>query len=217
MAHPPFVLLGILASVIGAWVVVEQVDVRLPGDRTGYEPDQPILFSHQLHAGEMQVPCLYCHVGVEKSRHAGVPPASVCMNCHKFVASTLAAVRAEERASIEESRPPRPVVSPEIRKLYRALGLDDAAKPVAGAVPRPIEWVRVHDLPDFVFFDHRSHVTQGIACATCHGDVASMQRVRQVSSLSMGWCVNCHRLTNLKGLPDGRPARASTDCSACHY
>lgn len=217
MAHVPYALLGVVASALGVLVVADQVTVRLPGDRTGYEPDQPIRFSHQMHAGELQISCLYCHVGAERSRHAGVPPVSVCLNCHKFVAAPLADVRAEEKRATDEKRAPRPVVSPEIAKIYRALGLDDAAKPVAGAVPRPIDWVRVHDLPDFVFFDHRSHVGQGVACTTCHGAIESMQRVRQAHSLSMGWCVNCHRSANATGLPDGRPARASTDCSACHY
>ena len=80
-----------------------------------------------------------------------------------------------------------------------------------------MRWAKVHNLADFVFFDHRSHVGAGFACATCHGPVDAMARVRQFSDLSMGWCVNCHRASNLSGLPDGRPAAASTDCSTCHY
>ena len=112
MAHPPFAVLGLLAAVAGVWVVADQLDLRLPGDRTGYEPDQPIRFSHQMHAGELQVPCLYCHVGAERSRHAGVPPATLCMNCHKFIAAPLADVRAEEKAASAEKRAPRPIVSP---------------------------------------------------------------------------------------------------------
>jgi hypothetical protein len=217
VAHPPFILLGVVASALGVWVVADQVSVRLPGDRTGYAPEQPIRFSHQMHAGELQIACLYCHLGADRSRHAGVPPTSVCMNCHKFVAAPLADVRAEERRANEEKRAPRPVVSPEIAKLYDAAGVDGAGKPVPGKQASPVDWVRVHDLPDFVFFDHRSHVAQGVACASCHGAVDTMPRVRQVNSLSMGWCVNCHRAANATGLPDGRRAHASTDCSACHY
>jgi len=210
------VLVAILAALV-AVVVVQGADIRLPGNDIGYEPDQPVRFSHQLHAGELAIQCLYCHVGADRGRHAGLPSEQICMNCHKFVAAPLADVRAEEAAATKEGRPAKPVLSAEIAKLYRAQGLDDAGKPVPGAKPHAIEWVRVHNLPDFAFFDHRSHVTQGLACATCHGPVDAMARVRQFSDLSMGWCVNCHRTANATGLPDGRPAAASTDCSTCHH
>jgi hypothetical protein len=210
-------VLGTILAVLVGFVVAQGADLALPGNHLGYEPDQPLLFSHQLHAGELQINCLYCHVGAERSRHAGVPSEQVCMNCHKFVAAPLADVRAEEAAAAKEKRPVRPVLSPEIAKLYRAQALDDLGKPAPGATPRAIRWTRVHNLPDFVFFDHRSHLTAGLACATCHGPVDAMARVRQFSDLSMGWCVNCHRTANLTGLPDGRPANAPTDCSTCHY
>jgi hypothetical protein len=169
--------------------------IHLPGNHQGYEPVQPIAYSHRLHAGELQIQCQYCHFGADKSRHAGIPPANVCMNCHKFVTAPLGAVRAEDELAEKEKRAPRPVVSAELRKLY------DAVEHTS-----PIAWTRIHSLPDFVYFDHRPHVHAGVACQQCHGPVESMERVRQAGDLSMGWCVNCHRGRN-----------ASTNCSTCHF
>jgi hypothetical protein len=178
---------------------------HLPGNQQGFEPVQPIAYSHRLHAGELQIQCQYCHFGADKSRHAGIPPASVCMNCHRFVTASLGAVRAEDEIAEKEKRTPRPVVSRELSKLYAA---------VNGA--QPIAWTRIHALPDFAYFDHRPHVNAGVACQQCHGPVESMERVRQVSDLSMGWCVNCHRVANRTGIA-GRRVNASTNCSTCHF
>jgi hypothetical protein len=189
---------------------------RLPGNNQDYEPLQPVAYSHRVHAGDLQMPCLYCHFGAEKSRHAGIPSANVCMNCHKYVTSALGAVRAEDEAAKKENRKPRRVIAPEVRKVYAALGLDDELQPDRTGKTAPIVWTKVHNLPDFVYFDHRAHVTVGVACQTCHGPVETMERVRQVTSLSMGWCVNCHRTSNEQGVA-GRPVRASTACSTCHY
>ena len=209
--------------------------VRLPDNQLGYEPAQPISFSHRLHAGELQVSCLYCHSGAERSRYAAVPSANVCMNCHRFVTAPLGAVRAEDEQAKKEKRPARRIVSPEIQKLYDALGLGDTLKPDSAKQPRPIEWIRIHNLPEFVYFDHRPHVNGGVACQTCHGPVESMERVRQAKDLSMGWCVNCHRGVNRDGIdgkgsfnsppapgalgpaPASHRVYASTDCSTCHY
>ena len=190
--------------------------VNLPGIQQGYEPEQPIAYSHRLHAGELQIACLYCHFGAETSRHAGIPPAGVCMNCHAFVTAPLGAVRAEDEAAAREKREPRRVVSSELAKLYRALALGEDLRPVPGAARTPIAWVRVHNLPDFVFFDHRPHVAAGVACQICHGPVETMERMRQESDLTMGWCVNCHRDANRTGI-GGKAVRASIDCVACHY
>lgn len=202
---------------LGAVVVVQGAEIRLPGNHVGYEPVQPVAFSHALHAGDLRIACAYCHTGTERSRHAGLPPTQICLNCHAFVPARLADVRAEEARATAAGEPPRPVVSPEIQKLYRALGLDDAAKPVPGKAPTSLPWVRVHNLPDYVRFDHRPHVAAGVECAECHGPVETMERVRQVSDLSMGWCVSCHRAAEARARPDGRRAQASTDCSACHH
>lgn len=207
----------------------------LPGNQRGYEPAQPIAFSHRLHAGELQVQCLYCHSGAEKSRHAGIPATNVCMNCHRFISAPLGAIRAEDVRAKKEGREAHRVVSPEIQKIYDAMALNDQMKPDPAKESRPIQWIKVDNLPDFVYFDHRPHVNAGVACQKCHGPVETMERVRQVEDLSMGWCVNCHRAVDRAGL-DGKgnftsapaPAAhgpvpvthrvyASTDCSTCHY
>jgi hypothetical protein len=144
-------------------------------------------------------------------------------------------VRAEEELAQEEKRSPRRIVSPELKKLYAALALDENLQPDPGKAPQPITWTKIYNLPDFVYFDHRPHVNAGVTCQTCHGQVETMERVRQVGDLSMGWCVNCHRGVDRAGL-DGKgnftsaPAPAftgvkpvthriyaSTDCSTCHY
>lgn len=196
----------LLTAVAGTW--------HLPGNNQGYEPVQPIAFSHQLHTGEMGIQCLYCHHGAEVSRNAGVPAAAPCLSCHRFVTNRLALMRKEDEAAQKENRKPKPVVSEELKKLYDALAVDDKMPPDPERA-RPIEWVRVHDLPDFVFFDHRAHVQAGVTCQECHGPVETMQRVRQHRSLNMGWCVNCHRKVNAEGVK-GKRVQASTDCATCH-
>ena len=189
---------------------------RLPGDQQGYEPVQPIAYSHRLHAGELQIDCLYCHFGAAKSRHAGVPPTQVCMNCHGLVTASWGAVREEDERAKEEGREVREVFSPQIQQIYSAMGLDDQRKPDSAQPAKPIRWVKVHNLPDFVYFDHRPHVAIGVRCQSCHGPVETMERVRQAESLSMGWCVNCHRETGRTGVA-GRLANPSIDCVTCHY
>lgn len=171
--------------------------MRLPGNHAGFEPVQPIAFSHRLHAGELNIACIYCHSGAEVSRHAGTPAASTCMNCHRFVTAPRSMVRAEEELAKREKRKPRPVTSPELNKIYYALKTN-----------QPIVWTRIHETPAFVYFSHSAHVNAGVQCQTCHGPVETMERVRQIESLNMGWCLACHR-TNAR--------HPSTDCSTCHY
>jgi hypothetical protein len=151
------------------------------GSRQGYEPEQPIAYSHALHAGDLKMDCLYCHFGAEKSRHAGVPPASVCMNCHTRVLPD----------------------SPEVQKIRAAIDTG-----------RPIAWTKVHRLPDFAYFNHARHVSAGVLCQSCHGPVETMVRVRQVETMSMGWCLDCHR--NPPQGPGGTTLSPPTDCAACH-
>jgi len=190
---------------------------RLPGNQQGYEPVQPIAYSHRLHAGELQIDCLYCHTGAETSRHAGIPPAATCMNCHRFVTTTWGAVRAEGDIAKEEGRKPETIVSSEIAKIYGAMGLDETGRQRdRSAEPAPIAWTKVHKLPDFAYFDHRAHVNAGVICQSCHGPVETMERVRQFEDLSMGWCVNCHRQSNASGVR-GKAVNASIDCATCHY
>jgi hypothetical protein len=207
--------------------------VHLPGNQIGYEPVQPIAFSHRLHSGELNVSCLYCHSGAERSRHAGIPAVSTCMNCHRFVSATRGAVAAEDQLAQQEKRAPRRIVSVEIQKLYDALALNDKMQRDPARQPKPIAWTKIHNLPDFAYFNHAPHVNAGVKCQACHGPVETMERVRQVGDLSMGWCVNCHRGVNRAGIdgnftsapaPAAQSAKpvthrvyASIDCATCHY
>lgn len=208
----------VLLTCIAGCLVVLSVTAsswHLPGNQQGYEPQQPIAFSHHLHAGELGIQCLYCHHNAEFSRSAGVPSGETCLNCHRFVTAPLSVMRQEELAAQEEKREPRRIVSEELQKLFDTLAVDDGMNPDPQQA-QPIKWVRVHDLPDFVYFDHRAHVQAGVECQECHGPVETMHRVSQFSSLSMGWCVNCHRDATAQGV-QGKPVHASTDCITCHY
>jgi hypothetical protein len=126
----------------------------------GYQPVQPVPFSHALHAGELGIDCRYCHNTVEVSPHASIPPTQTCMNCHAMI-------------------------HPDSDKL----------KPLheSWKTGRPMAWVRVHDLPDYAFFNHSAHVLRGVSCVECHGRIDTMEVVRQAKPLSMGWCLKCHR------------------------
>jgi hypothetical protein len=208
--------LGVAVVLVGLMTLDAVWTWPLPGIQQGYEPVQPIAYSHRLHAGELQIDCQYCHSGAETSRHAGIPAASVCMNCHKFITAPLGAVRAEDDLAQKENRRAGEVVSPEIAKLYTAFGLGQDRQPAAAGGAQPIEWVKVHNLPDYVYFDHRAHVNVGVKCQTCHGPVETMERLRQAEDLSMGWCVNCHRDATESGVA-GQAVNASTDCVTCHY
>ena len=215
---------GVALGLLG--VSVRAQSYHLVGNHQDYSPEQPIDFSHRLHAGEMSIDCQYCHFGAESSRHAGIPATNVCMNCHKFVTSTFGALQAEDRIATEEGRPARPIVSEELGKLFATLNLEGPAEIAAWnpaeisaeqeAAFKPMPWVKVHNLPDFVYFDHRPHVNVGLECQKCHGNVESMERVRQVESLAMGWCVNCHRKYSEIGV-NAKPVHAPTDCTTCHY
>jgi hypothetical protein len=135
--------------------------------RTGYAPEQPIPFSHKLHAGEMAIECQYCHTQVEKGRHATVPSTNICMNCHNQV---------KRLHTADED-------SVHLAKLREHFENDT-----------PIEWVKVHDLPDHVYFSHQPHVkTAKIECSTCHGPVEKMDKVKVSVPFNMGWCLSCHR------------------------
>ena len=142
-------------------------------DNVGYKPDQPIKFSHSLHAGEKQMDCQYCHSSARRSAVAGIPSMNTCMGCHKFVATDKDPIKF-------------------LTKKYEA--------------NEPIEWIKVHDMPDFVRFTHQRHVNSGVSCETCHGDVKTMDTAQQSESLQMGWCVDCH----IKN-------EAPIGCASCHY
>jgi hypothetical protein len=177
-----------LVSGLGAW------QLSRVGIHQGYAPEQPIAFPHKVHAGDNKIPCLYCHYAARTSRHAGIPPASLCMNCHTMLEKQTVA----------------------IEKLKEAVQQQ-----------RPIAWVKVHNLPDFVYFNHSQHVLSGVACQRCHGPVESMDRVQQVAPLTMGWCLQCHREhANIPTVDLQRAALslshkqkpvAGLDCASCHY
>lgn len=149
------------------------------GAQIGYAPEQPIKFSHKLHAGQYGIDCQYCHTGVEKSKNANIPSANICMNCHYAV-----------------NQGPK-YGTTEIAKIYAAIGFDPATTEYSGET-KPIEWVRIHNLPDHVYFSHKQHVVAGnLDCENCHGKVQEMEKVQQVSLLEMGWCIDCHRETEV--------------------
>lgn len=200
--------LSLLVSAMGSW--------RLPDNQQGYAPKQPIAYSHRLHAGELQIDCKFCHSSAESSRYAGIPSSDVCMKCHRFVTSSFDEMQQEMKLAEEKGRKPNVIVSEELQKLYDALALDEKFQPIAGAEPKAIEWVRVHNLPDYACFNHQAHVGSGVSCQKCHGPIESMERVRQYASLSMGWCVNCHREATREGI-NGQEVNAATDCSVCHH
>lgn len=208
------VIVAILGTIgtVGMW----NTDVH-----TGYQPVQPIKFSHQLHAGINKIDCQYCHSGATKSKNASIPSLNVCMNCHNYVQAT-------DKYNGE--------ISPEISKIYHALDYDPKTKKY-GQNTKPIQWIRIHNLPDFAYFNHSQHVkVAGIECQKCHGPVETMEELYQYSPLTMKWCINCHRETevNHKGnayydniiaahekLKKGEKITAAvlggTECAKCHY
>lgn len=173
------------------------------GIHQGYAPEQPIQFSHKLHAGQYEINCNYCHTGVYKGKGANIPSANICMNCHNVIKRE----------------------SPEIQKIYRSLENDE-----------PIQWVRVHNLPDLAYFNHSQHTNVGgLECTNCHGEINKMEVVEQRSSLTMGWCIDCHRktevntkdnayydkLVELHNKENKEPLKVQNigglECSKCHY
>ena len=159
------------------------------GTNQGYMPVQPIHYSHKIHAGDNQIDCNYCHSSARVSKHSGIPSLNVCMNCHKTIYEYTGETSEEYSKAFYDA---------EIQKLYKAVGWDDAAQEYTG-VTYPVKWVRIHNLPDFAYFNHSQHVSvAGIECQTCHGPVEEMEIMYQHSPLTMGWCINCHRETNVK-------------------
>lgn len=184
----------------------------------GYEPEQPVPFSHKLHAGQLKMDCRYCHNTVETAAHAAIPPTQTCINCHSPAdgngAVSLTAVHAN---------------SPKLEEIHKSWA-DDT----------PVRWKRVHDLPDFVNFNHSAHVSRGVSCVSCHGRVDQMEVVSQVRTLSMASCLECHRnpaphlrppdkVTDMDWVPPESSAdlanllkdhwdiKANQNCSTCHY
>ena len=175
---------------VGAWFLYSYT-MQIGVDQ-GYEPVQPIHFSHKIHAGENGIDCKYCHSSARTSKTSGIPSLNVCMNCHKNISSFEGS---KDSVYVEHSKE---FYSAEIQKLYDAVGWDATTQSYTGK-EKPVKWVRVHNLPDFVYFNHSQHVSvAGVECQTCHGPVETMEIMRQHSPLTMGWCVDCHRQTNVK-------------------
>ena len=187
----------------------------------GYQPEQPIKFSHKLHAGENQINCSYCHYGARKSKHSNIPSAGVCMNCHMQI---------QEGPKYGKE---------EIAKIYKAVGWDpETFSYKEDYEQKPVKWVRIHKLPDLAYFNHAQHVTAGnLQCQTCHGPIQEMEEVYQYSSLTMGWCINCHREQEVQVKENGYYAQmheklkekygedvkvtvemiGGLECGKCHY
>ncbi|WP_298493507.1 c-type cytochrome [uncultured Algibacter sp.] len=155
----------------------------------GYQPVQPIHYSHKIHAGDNGIDCKYCHSSARVSKHSGIPSLNVCMNCHKSIYEVSPETATEEYS--------KEFYDGEIKKLYAAAGWDDAEQKYTGEA-QPVKWVRIHNLPDFAYFNHSQHVTvAGVECQTCHGPVEEMEVMYQHAPLTMGWCINCHRETDV--------------------
>ena len=184
------VILLLLSSAYFAYGFLMQIGVD-----QGYMPVQPIHYSHKIHAGANQIECKYCHSSARVSKHSGIPSLNVCMNCHRNIAE----YNGEE--DLEK------FYDGEIQKLYDAVGWDDVDQKYTGKT-KPVKWVRIHNLPDFAYFNHSQHVTvAGLECQTCHGPVEEMEVMYQFSPLTMGWCINCHRETNVKVQDNGTMKR----------
>ena len=168
----------------------------------GYAPEQPVPYSHKLHAGELGIDCRYCHANIERSQEAMIPPTQACMGCHAIVKKD----------------------SPKLAALRASWNGD-----------RPVEWVRVHRVADYVYFDHSVHLAASVGCVTCHGRIDQMDVVRQDKPLNMAWCIECHRnpgpnlrpkdqITNMTWTPSADEAaqyaeatlRGPEHCSGCH-
>ena len=166
------------------------------GRSQNYQPAQPIYYSHKVHAGVNQINCQYCHIGVYQGKQATIPSVNICMNCHmainEYKGEKIYNEEGEEVNGTEQ-----------IQKLYKYAGFEEG-KPWDASKAKPIEWVRIHNLPDHVYFNHAQHVKAGqVACQTCHGEIQKMGEVKQFASLGMGWCVNCHRETKVQFKDNG--------------
>ena len=180
------VVILLLSSAYFAYGYMLQIGVD-----QGYMPIQPIHYSHKIHSGANQIECQYCHSSAKKSKHSGIPSLNVCMNCHENIAE----YNGEEDL---EKGYTKDFYTNEIKKLYKAVGWDEDSQSYTGDT-EPVKWVRIHNLPDFVYFNHAQHVTvAGVDCQKCHGPVEEMEILYQYSPLTMGWCIDCHRETNVK-------------------
>lgn len=228
-------ILTLVLFVVGGYFVVKGA-VNL-GRSQNYEPEQPIYYSHKVHAGKNQISCLYCHGGAFEGKQANIPSLNTCMNCHMNITEyTGEDLFKHDGTKVDGTA--------EIQKIYDHVGYDPASRSYTGE-GKPVEWVRIHNLPDHVYFNHSQHtVAGGVQCQTCHGEIQKMDEVKQFSDLSMGWCINCHRETKVnfvdsagtkgnkfysiyekyhddikRGIRDSITVNdiGGTECQKCHY
>ncbi|MCZ2224059.1 MAG: c-type cytochrome [Chitinophagales bacterium] len=230
-----YITLVVLLLFISGGYMVTKGAIDL-GRNKDYQPVQPIFYSHKVHAGVNQISCLYCHGGAEKGKHANIPSVNVCMNCHKSITEYSG-------EQLYDGNGKKVDGTAEIKKLHKYAGFDvNNANAWNPNDAKQIEWVKIHNLPDHVYFNHNQHVEVGkVQCQTCHGDIPKMDEVKQFSDLSMGWCVNCHRETKVqfkdngfysiyekyhKELKNGKldstkgitvEKIGGTECQKCHY
>lgn len=192
-----FIAIGVILFFIfcGYWITNGAIEM---GRQQNYEPQQPIFYSHKVHAGVNQINCLYCHSSAEKGKIAMVPSPNVCMNCHKQISEYTG----EEKLITAEGKEVNGTA--EIHKLYEYTGWNLEKKDYnrdadGNIITKPIEWTKIHNLPDHVYFNHSQHVAVGkVQCQRCHGAIETMDEVYQFAPLSMGWCINCHRQTQVQ-------------------
>ena len=219
-------LMVIFFLLLGAWIVfgwLSQVGVD-----QGYKPIQPIKFSHKIHAGDNKIDCQYCHSSAKHSKTSGIPTANVCMNCHKNIS--------EVAEDTKVGTAGKEMLDKEIQKLYNAVGWDAENLKYTGET-KPIQWVKIHNLPDFVYYNHSQHVTvAGFKCQKCHGPVETMDEVYQYSPLTMGWCIGCHKDSEIDMTKNGyykkiheqlakkygikkvtEAEMGGKECGKCHY
>lgn len=232
-------VMGLLAvlALYGIWNWLMWVGVY-----KGYQPDQPIYFSHKIHAGENKIDCQLCHSGAKYGKVSEIPSVNVCMNCHKGIS--------EYKGKYIEEGKSRDFYTGEIKKIYEAAGWDDASQTYTGKT-KPIAWVRIHNMPDFVYFNHSQHVVAGeqtimkakkvdVVCKACHGQVPEMDKLQMANNFTMGWCIECHRTTEVDMTNDynkeyyqklhdklkkqyGKDTKITVDaiggleCGKCHY
>ncbi len=224
----------LIMALAGYWIANGSIEM---GRQQNYMPEQPVFYSHKVHAGINQINCLYCHAGAEKSRQAMIPSTNVCMNCHKQIGEyTGEPLYTYEGKQVDGTA--------QIHLLYKYSGWDPDKKAYnldaeGNIKATPIEWVKIHNLPDHVYFNHSQHVAVGkVQCQTCHGNIEEMDEVKQFAPLSMGWCVNCHRQTKVQfennsyytifqkyhdeikeGKRDGVTVEdvGGIECQKCHY
>ena len=229
-------LIILLLFVVGGYFTIQGA-IGL-GRSKDYQPEQPIFYSHKVHAGINQISCLYCHGNAWESKHATVPALNVCMNCHAAINDYTKGPKLyrEDGSEVDGTA--------EIQKLYSFTGYDPKTGRYNTEHAKPVEWTKIHNLPDHVFFSHAQHIRAGkVQCQTCHGPIQEMNEVKQFAELSMGWCINCHRTTKVnfpdssgngnkfysiyekfhKDLRSGKMDSVTveniggTECQKCHY